>query len=200
MPNELAYMPTFISDFLTAVMGWPTDRVGAYWLALCYQWEQGGLPASDERELAQILHASRPTARRLWATIAFKFKPDAKGLWWNAKLEKVRVEARRQAAIASARGKSGAAVRWGKGAHVVPEHSLSNAQALPEQSTSNGNQNQNQVHPPNPPLSQGASRRRRRVTEDSPQAKHLRMSKHVAKLIKQGYSEETARKLAGFDS
>lgn len=142
-------MPTFVGDFLVTVSTWPPDRVGAYWLALCYQWEHGGVPASDERELAGVLHASRPVARRLWTEIQQKYRQHADGLWWNPRLEEVRIQARKQNALSSERGKKGAAARWGKGAMTRMQiDAPSNAQALPEQSPSNSNhthnQNQNQ--------------------------------------------------------
>lgn len=199
MSNELPYMPTFIGDFMAAVAGWPPDRVGAYWLALMYQWENGGLPADDARELSAILHtSSRSIARRLWSEIAPKFHKRADGRWWNAKAEAVRIEARRQFATASQRGKKGANARWGKGANAQ-SNAQAYAQALPEHCLSNANQNQNQVQPPKPPAS-GGRRRRRRVSaadlRDQEQADRTREVKRLMQV--EGLSRTEAAKRAGY--
>lgn len=160
MPNELPYLPFFVGDFLVTVSTWPSERVGAYVLALFYQWEHGGLPADDERELARILHESRPRTRRLWGEFGHKFQKRMDGLWWHARLEKVRVTAREQVAAASNRGRKGATARWGKGAQAdpqaMPEH-------MPEHSLSNANQSkiQTKYTPLSPPAAQGGRPRRR---------------------------------------
>lgn len=156
MPNELPYLPFFVGDFLVTVSTWPVDRVGAYILALFYQFEHGGVPADDDAELARVLHVSRSQSRRLWAAIQQKgkFHQRADGLWWNQRLEEVRIEARAKVAKASDRGRNGASARWGKGALV---QSASNAQAMHKQSLSNGIhiQSKDKERTPQPPADAG---------------------------------------------
>lgn len=172
MGNELPYMPTFIAEFMAAVQTWPPDRVGAYWLALMFAWEHDGVPADDEKELAAVLHTSRPIARRLWLEIRHKFRRQSDGRWLNPKQEAVRVQARKQHAALSARGKKGADVRWGRGAngHEIDASATAtaNAQALLGHSLSNGNQNQSQSTPPKPPAGAGGrlTRGDRKKAED----------------------------------
>lgn len=146
MANELPYCPFFIGDFLVAVTGWPTDRVGAYALALFYQFEKGGIP-DDDGERMRIFHApSRAVARRLWAEIKEKFYL-RDGKYWNPKMEAVRAEAVRQWQDKQTRARNGAKARWGKGANATGNAQAS-AQAEHEHSLSNANQNHNQKTPP----------------------------------------------------
>ena len=169
MSNELAYCPFFVADFLVTVASWPADRVGAYALALFYQFEHGGVPADDEEQLALILHSSRPVARRLWASIRQKFDRRDDGLYWNARMEEVRAEATAQWLKAHERGVKGASARWGKGALAkrARSNAQANAQASLEQSPSNANQiqNKNQVQNPQPPSAKGARLSARKITK-----------------------------------
>ena len=160
MSNELPYLPFFVSDFLVTVGTWPAERVGAYTLALFYQFEHGGLPVENESEFARILHVSRPTARRLWAEISYKFHKRADGLWWNQRLEDVRATARRQMEKATTRAQAGAAARWGKGANGAQARS----QAMLEHSSSNAIQLKESTTPPQPPSPRGARPSLRKIT------------------------------------
>jgi len=186
MPNELPYCPLFVGDLMAAVSTWPPDRVGAYMLALLYQWENGGLPADDESELARILHASRSVARRLWLEIRSKFVKYTDGLWWNPKMEEVRIEARRQHKAASERGRKGAAKRWGKGAQV-------DAQASLKQSLGNANQIQSIEEPPQPPAGAGGSNRPRRRRKTDPHPEDLADIKRNHELMRLMRDEKLSR-------
>lgn len=159
MANELPALPFFTSDFLIAVATWPTERVGAYALALFHQWEHEFVPSTDASALALIFHTTPARARRLWAEIASKFDVDNQGRARNFRLEEHRAEVREKTEKSSTRGREGARVRWQKerlrraqvGAYGLLEH-------LPEHNTSNSNQNQSQYVPPYPPAPRGAAR------------------------------------------
>lgn len=152
MPNELPYFPLYTGDIMTAIAAWPVERAGAYFLALCYQWEHGYVPTRDAVELGLVLHVSAGRARKLWTEIASKFVIDPEGHARNERLENIRAQVRLEIATKSGRGKAGAEGRWGK-----REQRSSNAQASPEQSVSNTIQNQTQVTPPIPPAARGAA-------------------------------------------
>lgn len=140
MGNGLPSLPFFTSDFLTAVAAWPTERVGAYCLALFYQWEHGCVPVGDGIALGLILHASPVRARKLWNEIAGKFHVEGDEAR-NVRLEEHRQEVQAMVEASEARGRKGARARWHK-------HRLSTAQAHTQasgkDSLSNSNQNQNQ--------------------------------------------------------
>lgn len=152
MGNGLPSLPFFTSDFLIAVATWPTERVGAYCLALFYQWEHGSLPADDASALALILHTTPTRARKLWSEIASKFQV-VNGLARNLRLEEHRKEVEAKVAKSSDRGTKGARALWHKrrlsdaqaSAQAVP-------QAEPKQSVSDGNQNQSQNQNQDPPI------------------------------------------------
>ncbi len=210
MANELAYIPFFVSDFLAAVMGWPTDRVGAYALALFYQVENGGLP-NDDGEIGRILHApSRATGARLWGEIRHKFYRGDDGRWRNARMDEVIAEARRQAAISTNRARAGAAARWGKGANgrhadrmhlAPPEQSTGSAEAMPEHCLDDANQIQIQsTTPPNPPSAKGGVRRKRKPTQAQlDESEQLRKTQEVKRLVHvEGLSRlEAAKRVFG---
>jgi uncharacterized protein YdaU (DUF1376 family) len=209
MSNELAYVPFFVGDFLVAVRYWPPERIGAYTLALFYQVEDGGLPANDEDAIALILHVSKSNARRLWGEIKHKFF-ERDGLWWNAKMETVLIEARRVNDTNITRARRGALARWGKGANGNTQargdgkHSAKHLvmlQASLEQSETDANQIQNQIkNPPNPPSTKGGSRRRRRPTAaQEAEAEQLRKTQEVKRLVREeGLTIADASRRVGF--
>jgi uncharacterized protein YdaU (DUF1376 family) len=146
MGNGLPSLPFFTSDFLVAVAAWPTERVGAYCLALFYQWEHGSLPVDDAAAMALVFHTQPAKARKLWAEIAGKFQVQD-GQARNLRLEEHRQEIEARVAQAKDHGRKGARAKWHK-------HRLSTARALPEQmpeqSPSNSNQNQSHNHKEKP--------------------------------------------------
>jgi len=154
MGNDLPYMPLFVGDFLIAVASWPPERVGAYWLALLYQWEHGTVPAGDARDMALILHTpSVPRARKLWEEIAEKFEMVGPGHFANRRLEHERTKVYLRKETDSNRGKAGAEARWGTRRSSSASR---NAQASLGHSSGNSTQTQTQDQdPPNPPAGAG---------------------------------------------
>lgn len=154
MGNGLPSLPLYTSDLLTAVAAWPTERVGAYCLALFYQWEHGHVPVDDE-SLALILHAPKGRARKLWRQIAGKFEIEHNQAR-NVRLEEHRKEVEGKVAKSSEHGRKGARAKW-------HQHRLSTARVdapavpeqMPEQSPSSSNQNQSQNQNQDPPINNG---------------------------------------------
>ncbi|MGE3278042.1 MAG: hypothetical protein AB7O67_23265 [Vicinamibacterales bacterium] len=154
MANDLPYIPLFVGDFLIAVASWPPERVGAYWLALLYQWEHGTVPAGDPQDMALVLHTpSVRRARKLWEEIAGKFEMVRPGHFQNRRLEQERAQVYAKQQTDSKRGKAGAEARWGK---HRPSNASRNAQASLGHSPGNSTQTQTQDQdPPNPPAGAG---------------------------------------------
>lgn len=157
MANELPALPFFTSDFLIAVATWPPERVGAYCLALFYQWEHEYVPAHDPKEMALIFHVtSVARAKTLWKEIAQKFDLDSRGRARNIRLEEHRNDVREAAARTSGRGKKGARARWHKERLRKAQASAhADAQASAGHHLGNGNQNQSHEVPPLPPAARG---------------------------------------------
>jgi uncharacterized protein YdaU (DUF1376 family) len=80
----------YARDALTGGLTMSCEVFGAYWRCLLYEWDAGGVPASDLSELARVMGCSKPVARRLWSKIAKKFQQDSDGIWRNARLESLR--------------------------------------------------------------------------------------------------------------
>jgi uncharacterized protein YdaU (DUF1376 family) len=78
--------PFYPSDFILGTMLLTTEEVGAYIRLLCFQWEQGSIPA-DESKLSRIAGVS---PKKLGEVLA-KFELGADG-YRNARLERVRSE------------------------------------------------------------------------------------------------------------
>lgn len=133
MANELPYVPFFTSDFLIAVLTWPPDRVGAYVLALCYQWEHGGVPADDPQAIAMVLHQPKG-APALWQAIASKFIRGGDGLWRNLRLEEHRVGAQQRMVDKHTKAVAAANARWSKRSYSrnAPASATVDASASPD--------------------------------------------------------------------
>lgn len=164
MSNELPYCPWFVSDILVTVATWPRDRVGAYALALWYQFEHGGIDADNLQTLGLVLHAkSRQDTLKAWDEIRAKFEKRDDGLYWNARLEEVRAEAIREYYAKQARAKAGAAARWGRGNLArsaradATARANGDAQASPQAMPT---KTKTSTTPPNPPSAKGGNPRR----------------------------------------
>lgn len=139
--NGLPSLPFFTSDFLTAVAAWPTERVGAYCLALFYQWEHGFVPCDDSTALGFIIHASPARARKLWIEIADKFQVEH-GEARNVRLEEHRIETQAKVNKNKDRSSKGARAMWHKRRLMAAQaHAQAMPKHVPEHSPSNANHN-----------------------------------------------------------
>ena len=93
-------------DFLAATMGWTAEERGHYFVLLCAQWEQGGLPDDPKR-----LELISPGIRSAWKTVAEKFPVWADGKRRNNRLEHERAKATER----SERARQSASSRWASG-------------------------------------------------------------------------------------
>jgi uncharacterized protein YdaU (DUF1376 family) len=93
------WMPLYVSDFLTATLGWSAEERGHYLTLLMAQWAMGGLP-SDMKALERIT----PGVTECWGTVGEKFS-----LGTDGKLRNRRLEEHRSAAVENREKKVAAA-------------------------------------------------------------------------------------------
>jgi len=79
------WMPLYVSDFLTATLGWSAEERGHYLTLLMAQWANGGLP-SEPRALDRI----SPGVGGCWSVVGEKFLPCKDGRLRNQRLEEHR--------------------------------------------------------------------------------------------------------------
>ncbi|MDE2467501.1 MAG: DUF1376 domain-containing protein [Bradyrhizobium sp.] len=130
------------NDFLGSgtVQRASAEQVGAYLLLLCLDWQEDGF-GFDETQLAQTCRLSRGSFRKAWQLLADKFPPDQDGRHRNPRLQRERKKQEEYRAKQAAKGRSGAAKRWGDsgarhsrghGSGYSTGHSPAMAQAQPE--------------------------------------------------------------------
>jgi uncharacterized protein YdaU (DUF1376 family) len=98
----LSQPPTFqfyVADFLASTADMDPAEVGAYLRLLCFQWEHGSVP-DDDRKIARIIGSSGRVGYALWRSIKHKFSVSlSRGRLQNARLEKVRAQQVKRAAL-----------------------------------------------------------------------------------------------------
>jgi len=109
------------NDFLGSgsVAAMTLEEVGAYWVLLCYEWNEDGLPDDFDR-LARWCRVSRKRFDALWSVVGENFTLQ-EDRWINERLERERIKQSEN----RAKRKRAAEVRWGTGTDV----STSNADA-----------------------------------------------------------------------
>lgn len=119
------------SDFLVGTMRLSTEEIGAYILLLCYQWDQGGIPA-DQEQCARIARCRTDAIASIWHKFGICEGSTVK----NKRLEEERAKQteRREAQAANA------SKRWKNrknDAAALPRQSHGNATALPRHTHGN---------------------------------------------------------------
>lgn len=148
-----SFMPLWIGDYLADTMRLTRDQHGGYLLLIMDYWRQGEALPDDDDALAAIAKASPAEWKKLRPVLA-RFFEVADGKWTHGRIEQELKSAQEQYAAKVERAKAGAAKRWGK---HMPDGCLSNAQASPEQCSSNANHN----HTPTEKNPSGSSSDRR---------------------------------------
>jgi uncharacterized protein YdaU (DUF1376 family) len=94
------WMPLYVSDFLTATLGWTAEERGHYLTLLMAQWAIGSLPGDPE-----ALERISPGVSGCWAILGPKFPAAADGRLRNARLEEHRSDsiANREKKVAAAK-------------------------------------------------------------------------------------------------
>lgn len=125
------YIKFYTGDYLKDTQHLSLAEHGAYMLLLMFQWNNGPLPADDDR-LARILRIRKDAWRRIAPTVLAFFTPTDDGRLVQRRLEKERVsmeEIRRKKAVAGGHGGRAKSLN-GKEARVA------SATILPEQTPS----------------------------------------------------------------
>jgi len=119
------WMPLYVSDFLTATLGWSAEERGHYMILLMAQWSLGGLPA-DTKSLERI----SPGVSDCWETLSSKFPEQADGKLRNLRLEEHRATAihNREARVAGANAANEAKRARAEAAKRLKEQQQSDAQ------------------------------------------------------------------------
>ncbi|MDQ3048403.1 MAG: YdaU family protein [Bacteroidota bacterium] len=110
--------PTFqlyVQDFLVGTMNMTASALGSYFLLLCHQWDQHGLP-DDQEELMDLGKCDENVLNKLKK----KFEKCKDGKLRNTKLEKIRSQQIVNRGFKSIAGSAGCEARWGK-AEVIKE-------------------------------------------------------------------------------
>ena len=114
--KQLAILPLFVRDYLSATRHFSLAERGAYTDLLFFQWEMGALPREPER-LARLIGCSPEEFNSVWTVIRGKFVESGNGLV-NARLEEHRRESVRlsevRRLIGSRGGKKSAETRASK--------------------------------------------------------------------------------------
>jgi uncharacterized protein YdaU (DUF1376 family) len=85
------------------------SEFGLYMLALCHSWQEGSVPADEDRR-ARALGVTKARLRKLWPAIERKWESDGNGGLVNRRQERERSEARAK----SLKAKEAAEKRWSK--------------------------------------------------------------------------------------
>jgi uncharacterized protein YdaU (DUF1376 family) len=101
------WMPLYVSDFLTATLGWSAEERGHYLTLLMAQWAMGGLP-EDPKALERI----SPGVGECWAMIGEKFAREKDGKLRNARLEEHRAKSLDLREERSKKASKAAKKRW----------------------------------------------------------------------------------------
>lgn len=101
------WMPLYVSDFLTATLGWSAEERGHYLTLLMAQWAMGGLP-SDPKALERI----SPGVGECWGLIGEKFTIGGDGKLRNGRLEDHRAKSLDLREERSRKAKRAAKQRW----------------------------------------------------------------------------------------
>lgn len=169
MTKPDVWMPLVIRDYLADTGHLSTAEHGAYLLLLMAAWTRGGSLPDDDAQLARITRASDREWKKLRASLV-PFFHVSDGGWRQKRLLKELAAATASAAMAGAKAKRGATVRWGKEAPIdgpdpPPSNATSNApsiaQALPQAMLGDCLGNAPTPTPPSPSLRSGEGRRAR---------------------------------------
>lgn len=118
----------YASDFLASTLSMSTEEIGAYIILLCIQWDQGGIPA-DQEKCARIARCGVDTVASIWHKFGISEGPLVK----NKRLEEVRAKQKDRRLIQA----ENASKRWKNGKKeptALPPHSDGNATAMPPHS------------------------------------------------------------------
>ena len=123
-PRKSPQFALYANSFLAGCICLTNESVGMYIRLLCWQWENGYVPASETAQCRILGGISREELRRGWSEIQDKF------VEVNGQLQNPRLELEREKQMAfrerqSRSGKRGAASRWGS-----PKPSKSNGSAI----------------------------------------------------------------------
>jgi uncharacterized protein YdaU (DUF1376 family) len=120
-------MPLYIGDYLAETQHLSAEQSGAYLHLLMHEWRVGPLPV-DLDVLRRIARVEKDAWSNAWAMLEHFFTRTEAG-YTQARLEVEKVKSRQNRERFSNRGKAAAEKRWSK-SNVMPEHPLSNAQAV----------------------------------------------------------------------
>ena len=98
------------SAFLASTLPMTLKETGAYIKLLCWQWEQGDIPA-DTPSLCRILHCTKREFDSVWKTLRVKFVQED-GRLRNPRLEHERMKQAEYRVKQAKHGKRGAKARW----------------------------------------------------------------------------------------
>lgn len=117
MGFHLPFFPFYAAETLAdgRVQSWTLEQFGAFARLLCYQWNDGDIPAGPT-QLGRLLGVSAQEMTGIWSAIGDRF-PEAPGR--SGRLQNPRLEEERDKAIAlsnkrAAIGLKGATARWQK--------------------------------------------------------------------------------------
>lgn len=105
--KKLPYFPLYVNDFIGDTQDLTNEELGAYFRILLYSWGKGRFELHRTKFICQD--------DEIWSAIEQYFEEED-GLWFNAKLERVREQVADKVCKRSEAGKAGAKARWdGKG-------------------------------------------------------------------------------------
>jgi uncharacterized protein YdaU (DUF1376 family) len=114
----------YASDFIASTADMSPAEVGFYIRLLCFQWERGGVPG-DAKVILRIGGSTGRSGYALWRSIKRKFEcSPTDGLWRNARLERVRAQQAKRAALSRHAGKASGSGGRRKSDQNTPTESL----------------------------------------------------------------------------
>ncbi len=117
--EDRPWFPCYAGDLIGSSMVFDlgTEGVGAFWLLICHQWTNNGLP-NDLTALGRRVLMSDAKFRKLWkAGLGDEFPEASDGRLRNPRLEEIRREQSEHSELQSLRQK----LRWAKKRNEVPE-------------------------------------------------------------------------------
>lgn len=107
-----AWMPMYWGDYLRDTTHLTMGQHGAYLLLIAHYWNTGEALPDDDARLSKIVRAQGVVWRVMRPTLSAFFKVE-NGRWYHARIERELLKAYDNKDAAIARGKRGAAARWG---------------------------------------------------------------------------------------
>lgn len=112
------YYPKYAQDWLSSesVTSMTLEQQGAFERLLCYQWQQGSIPA-DKVLLAKLLGVDSSAIAELWQgtlALAYSYMPNDDTRLYNKRLEEHRTAMEKRNRERKESGYKGAVAHWGK--------------------------------------------------------------------------------------